>query len=130
MDETFRGFLDRLRQTGELIDFRQPIDIRHIATLVDQSDKAILFHNVIGYDIPVVSGIIRSQARMMMAMGASEYLAIEERLKNGIAKPIAPERVATAPARDVIMKGDDVDLYKLPIPMSSIYAGGPMITAG
>ena len=26
--------------------------------------------------------------------------------------------------------GDDVDLYKLPIPMSSIYDGGPMITAG
>ena len=28
------------------------------------------------------------------------------------------------------MVGDDVDLYKLPIPMSSIYDGGPMITAG
>ena len=26
--------------------------------------------------------------------------------------------------------GDDVDLFKLPIPMSSIYDGGPMITAG
>src|SRR4029434_4976052 len=26
--------------------------------------------------------------------------------------------------------GDDVDLYKLPIPMSSIFDGGPMITAG
>lgn len=35
MDETFRGFLDRLRQVGELIDFHRPIDIRHIATLVD-----------------------------------------------------------------------------------------------
>ena len=28
------------------------------------------------------------------------------------------------------MVGDEVDLYKLPIPMSSIYDGGPMITAG
>ena len=28
------------------------------------------------------------------------------------------------------MTGDDVDLFKLPIPMSSIYDGGPMITAG
>jgi len=28
------------------------------------------------------------------------------------------------------MEGDDVDLFKLPIPMSSIYDGGPMITAG
>ena len=36
MDETFRGFLDRLRQAGELVDLHQPVDIRHIATLVDQ----------------------------------------------------------------------------------------------
>jgi 2,5-furandicarboxylate decarboxylase 1 len=30
----------------------------------------------------------------------------------------------------VRLVGDEVDLYKLPIPMSSIYDGGPMITAG
>jgi 2,5-furandicarboxylate decarboxylase 1 len=130
MDETFRGFLDRLRQVGELIDFHQPIDIRHIATLVDQSDKAVFFHKVIGYAMPVVSGIIRSRERAMMAMGATEYLEIEDRLKNGINNPIAPERVASSPTREIVMKGDDVDLYKLPIPMSSIYDGGPMITAG
>jgi 2,5-furandicarboxylate decarboxylase 1 len=112
MDETFRGFLDRLRQVGELIDFHQPIDIRHIATLVDQSDKAVFFHKVIGYAMPVVSGIIRSRERAMMAMGATEYLEIEDRLKNGINHPIAPERVASSPTREIVMKGDDVDLYK------------------
>ncbi|MGD0846699.1 UbiD family decarboxylase [Bradyrhizobium sp.] len=130
MDETFRGFLDHLRQADELVDFHQPIDIRHIATLVDQSDKALFFHNVIGYDIPVVSGIIRTRERAMMAMGATEYLQIEERLKQGLNNPIAPERVASSPTREIVMKGDEVDLYKLPIPMSSIYDGGPMITAG
>src|ERR1700735_511823 len=130
MDETFRGFLDQLRQAGELVDFHQPIDIRHIATLVDQSDKALFFHKVIGYDMPVVSGIIRTRERAMMAMGATEYLQIEERLKKGLNNPIPPERVASSPTREIVMKGDDVDLYKLPIPMSSIYDGGPMITAG
>jgi 2,5-furandicarboxylate decarboxylase 1 len=130
MNETFRGFLDRLRQVGQLIDIHQPIDIRHIATLVDQSDKALFFHKVIGYDIPVVSGIIRSRERAMMAMGASEYLQIEDRLKNGINNPIASQRAEASPTREIVMKGEDVDLYKLPIPMSSIYDGGPMITAG
>jgi hypothetical protein len=37
MQENFRQFLDRLREQNELIDLEQPIDIRHIATLVDQS---------------------------------------------------------------------------------------------
>jgi 2,5-furandicarboxylate decarboxylase 1 len=38
--EGFRGFLERLREAKELVDIRQPVDIRHVATLVDQSDKA------------------------------------------------------------------------------------------
>jgi 2,5-furandicarboxylate decarboxylase 1 len=63
MQENFRQFLDRLRQNGELVDLHQPVDIRHIATLVDQAKTALYFHNVIGYDMPVVSGIMRSPRR-------------------------------------------------------------------
>ncbi|HXW25822.1 MAG TPA: UbiD family decarboxylase, partial [Xanthobacteraceae bacterium] len=55
---------------------------------------------------------------------------IEDKLAAAIAKPIAPQRVNGSPTREVVLLGDDVDLYKLPIPMSSIYDGGPMITAG
>src|SRR5512134_4197241 len=130
MQENFRQFLDRLREQNELIDLKQPIDIRHIATLVDQSDKALLFHNVIGYDMPVVSGIIRSRERAMIGMGAKTYGDIELKLKKAIDNPIPPIMVNTARAGEVIATGDDIDLFKLPIPMSSIYDGGPMITAG
>src|SRR5438105_4166011 len=72
MNENFRQFIDRLREAKELVDLRQPVDIRHIATLVDQSDKALLFHDVIGYDMPVVSGIIRTRERSIMGMGCTE----------------------------------------------------------
>ena len=130
MQENFRQFLDRLRQTGELVDLHQPVDIRHIATLVDQAKTALFFHKVIGYDMPVVSGIIRSRERAMMSLGAETYREIEDKLTAAIAKPIPPKYVKTSPTREVVMIGDDVDLYKLPIPMSSIYDGGPMITAG
>jgi 2,5-furandicarboxylate decarboxylase 1 len=130
MQENFRQFLGRLRDAGELIDLRQPVDIRHIATLVDQSDKALLFHNVIGYDMPVVSGIIRSRERAIMSMGAKTYGDIELRLKKAIDNPIPPIMVNNSPTREVTMVGDEVDLFKIPIPMSSIYDGGPMITAG
>ena len=130
MQENFRQFLDRLRAANELIDLHQPVDIRHIATLVDQSDKALVFHNVIGYSMPVVSGIIRTQQRAMISMGAKSYGEIEARLKRGIDNPIPPIMVNTSPTREVTVTGEDVDLFKLPIPMSSIYDGGPMITAG
>ena len=129
-DETFRGFLERLRSEKELVDIKQPVDSRHIATLVDQADKALLFHQVIGYDMPVVSGIIRSQKRAIMSMGCSSYPEIEFRLQNGIENPIPPKYVEKTPVKEVIRTGKDVDLFSLPIPMFSIYDGGPMITAG
>ena len=77
LKENFRQFLDHLRSEKQMIDLKQPVDIRHIATLVDQCDKAIFFHNVIGYDMPVVSGIIRSRDRVIMSMGCTEYGQIE-----------------------------------------------------
>src|ERR1700742_3141135 len=130
MTESFRGFLDRLRQTGELVDLHQAVDIRHVATLVDQAKTALYFHNIIGYDMPMVSGIIRSRERATMALGCENFSEMEQKLATGTAKPIPPKYVKTSPTREVTMVGDDVDLYKLPIPMSSIYDGGPRITAG
>jgi len=128
--EDFRGFLERLRKEKELVDIRQPVDIRHIATLVDQSDTALYFHDVIGYDVPVVSGIIRSSRRAALSLGCASFSEIEFKLQQGIEQPIAPRYVENAPCREVVETGDKVDLYRLPIPMSSIYDGGPMITAG
>src|ERR1700719_2051352 len=130
MQENFRQFLDRLRQAGGLVALHQPVDIRHIATLVDQAKTALFFHKVIGYDVPVVSGIIRSRERAIMALGCEAYREIEDKLQQAIDRPIPPKYVKTSPAREVVLLDDAVDLYKLPIPMSSIYDGGPMITAG
>jgi 2,5-furandicarboxylate decarboxylase 1 len=128
--ESFRQFLDRLRAEKELVDIRQPVDIRHIATLVDQAESALLFHDVIGYDMPVVSGIIRSRNRAILSMGCTSYPEIEHRLQQGIDHPIPPKYVETARHKEVVETGGKVDLFRLPIPMSSIYDGGPMITAG
>ena len=75
--EGFRGYLDRLLSRNHLLDLHEPLDSRHIATLVDQSDKALLFHRVIGYDMPVVSGLIRSSERMAIGMGVERYADIE-----------------------------------------------------
>jgi 2,5-furandicarboxylate decarboxylase 1 len=129
-NEDFRGFLDRLRKEKELTDIRQPVDIRHVATLVDQSESALYFHDVIGYDMPVVSGIIRSSRRASLSLGCSGFREIEHRLQQGIDHPIPPKHVEKAVSKEVIEVDGAVDLYRLPIPMSSVYDGGPMITAG
>src|SRR5688572_15396886 len=101
-NENFREFLGRLSRENELTDIKQPVDIRHIATLVDQAKTALLFHNVIGYDIPVVSGIIRSRRRATMSMGCENYTEIEHKLQHGIDHPVPPKLVQTARHKEVI----------------------------
>ena len=120
MQENFRQFLDRLRDHRELVDLTQPSIFATIATLVDQAKTALLFHSVIGYRMPVVSGIIRTRERATMALGCANFSEIEHKLAAAIAQPIPPKRVNGSPTREVMLTGDDVDLFKLPIPMSSI----------
>src|SRR5258705_3695765 len=126
MQENFRQFRDRLRQAGALVDLPQPVDIRHIATLVDQADTALYFHNVIGYEMPVVSGLIRTRERSMLALGCETYREIEDKLTHALNHPIPPKYVKTSPTREVLVVGYEVDLSKLPIPMSSIFDARPM----
>ncbi len=129
MSASFREFVDDLRREGELVEIGKPVDIRHIATLVDQSDTALLFTDIIGYDMPVVSGLINSRERLAIAMGC-DFGDIEARLRRGIDRPIEPEMVNSGPARAVLQQGHEVDLFNLPVPLFSVLDGGPMITAG
>ena len=129
MAANFRQLLDDLGEAGELAEITRPVDIRHIATLVDQSDKALLFTNVIGYDMPVVSGVVNSRERLAIAMGC-EFGAIEAKVRDGLDRPVAPATVNSGPVREILAEGEDVDLYALPVPLFSVLDGGPMITAG
>ncbi len=128
--ETFRQFLERLRAAGELRDVRHPVDIRHIAALTADSPQALLFHQVQGYDMPVATGLMRSAGRVALGMGVDSYADIERVFSRGLAQPIAPAYVEQSPAREIVTAGDDVDLFSLPIPMTSTLDGGPTITAG
>jgi 2,5-furandicarboxylate decarboxylase 1 len=129
MAANFRELIGELRRAGELIEIAKPVDIRYIATLVDQSDKALLFTNVAGYDMPVASGVVNSRNRIAIAMGC-DFAEVEGKVRQGLDRPIEPVTVNAGPARELLLEGDDVDLYRLPIPLFSILDGGPMITAG
>lgn len=128
--DNLRDFVAKLKEAGELVELNQPVDVRHIATLVDQSDKALLFKNPIGYKMPVLSGITRSMKRAFMSMGCNSYREIETMLTRGVANPITPSRVPISTTEEVVMTGDEVNLFDLPVPLFSVHDGGPMITAG
>lgn len=123
----FREFLQQLRDKDEIIEISKPTDLRNIAALVPQSDKALLLTNVCGYAIPVVSGLLQSRDRLAIGLGVA-YEGIEKKLRLAMEHPVEPQIVKQAPAKEVILTGDKVDLYQIPVPIFSVMDGGPMIT--
>ena len=67
MSTNFREFIMDLRAAGQIREITKPVDIRHIAALVDQSETALMFSNVIGYEMPVISGLTNSRDRLAIA---------------------------------------------------------------
>src|ERR1043166_6984087 len=129
MASTFRNYLNELEKNNELSVISKATDLRNVAALVPQSEKALLFTNVQGYSMPVASGLLQSRNRLALGMGTS-YEKIEQKLRSAMDHPMPPERVKQAPVKDVIVTGDKVNLYDLPVPVFSVMDGAPMITAG
>jgi 2,5-furandicarboxylate decarboxylase 1 len=129
MKASFRDYLETLRKNDELLEITKPVDLRDVAALVAQSDKALLFKNLPGYSMSVVSGLLQSRNRIALGMGVA-YENIGDKLGKAMDKPIKPRRVTGAPVKDVVLTGKKVNLYDLPVPVFSIMDGGPMITAG
>ena len=129
MAANFRSYLDALKKNDELTVISKSTDLRDVAALVPQSDKALLFTNVRGYAMPVASGLLQSRTRIAIGMGVP-YEKIEAKLRSAMEHPVKPKRAQRAPVKDVILTKNKVDLYQLPVPVFSVMDGGPMITAG
>lgn len=128
-NEDFRGMLGRMEAAGQLRRVTRAIDPRHVNALGNKAPAAILCENVAGYDMPCVSGIYWTRARLAAALGWPEK-ELGQRFAQRIARPIAPLVVQEAACQQVVKMGDDVDLTELPIPFMHEKDGGPYISAG
>jgi 4-hydroxy-3-polyprenylbenzoate decarboxylase len=146
-------FLARLEQAGELLRITEPVSTElEITALADRAVKsggpALLFENVAGKDFPLVIGLYGSRRRMAWALGVEDLDELPRRLRElldvrlgggliGLAaqlpklrelKALAPRRVRSGPVHEVVWRGDDVDLGRLPILKCWPQDGGPFVT--
>jgi 3-polyprenyl-4-hydroxybenzoate decarboxylase len=95
MATNFRGYLDTLKKNHELTVISKATDLRDLAALVPQSDKALLFTNVRGYSMPVASGLLQSRNRLALGMGAA-YEKIAAKLRTAMDHPSSQARCKSA----------------------------------
>lgn len=126
-----RSFLQKIRDSGELLEIRRAVDpVRELGAVLnacERAGKAAYFHNVNGHQVPVVGALLSSPSRIALALDCSES-EVRARMAAATEKPIAPKSVSSAPCQEVVI--DKPDLAKWPIPTHSPLDAGPFITAG
>ena len=150
-----REFTSFLEERGELRRVSAPVDTRlEISEIADRMIKsggpALLFENPEGYDIPVLINIFGSKRRMAWALGLDDLDDVATRVQGildlvqgppeGIGNKLRtlgqlvnlasarPRTISNPPCQDVVIQGDDVDLFKFPNLQCWPMDGGPYIT--
>jgi 4-hydroxy-3-polyprenylbenzoate decarboxylase len=153
-----REFIEKLEAEGELKRIRHPVDPKlEITAICDrvlkQNGPALLFENVVGFNMPVLANLFGTARRVALGMGADSTEALREtgRLLAWLRQPdppqglkeawqnlpvfkkvldMAPKKVSKAPCQEIVLEGEAVDLARLPAQTCWPEDAGPLITWG
>lgn len=154
--DDLRAFIAELERAGELRRIAAEVDPEfEITEIVDRLSKsggpAVLFERVRGSALPVVANLFGSARRAALALGAEDVDEVAQRLRSlvGLIKrrpkgvgdwlgllpdirpvlAMPPKAVrGAAPVQDVVLRGDEVDLGRLPLLRCWPGDGGRFIT--
>ena len=150
MFHDLRDYLHRLRREGDVVEITAPVDAKLEAAeihrrVIAAGGPALLFTNVTGADVPLVSNLFGTVRRAELAFGdrplrlirrlvhLAETLLPPTPAKLWDARDVAGEllrvgmrRRSTGPVLDIV--SSDVRLDRLPIVTSWPEDGGPFIT--
>ncbi|MDA1193400.1 MAG: menaquinone biosynthesis decarboxylase [Candidatus Poribacteria bacterium] len=148
-------FVAELERLGELKRITARVSpYLEISEITDRTTKAggpaLLFENVEGSDVPLLINAYGSERRMTLALGVESFAEIADEISEmihlsppqgliekmriaGMLAKIAkfpPKRVRSGACQEVVLTGDDIDLYKFPIITCWPDDGGPYVTLG
>jgi UbiD family decarboxylase len=89
----------------------------------------LLFKNVAGHDFPVVCNVFASRQRIARMAGLEER-ELATGWARATARRLPPVTCDQAPAQEVVLQGDEVDLRRYPIPVHFEADAGRYITGG
>jgi UbiD family decarboxylase len=126
-----REYLDLLESKKLLHRITAEVDLQHeigaiTARSLERKGPALWFDNIKGYrGIPLVTNIISTTPQLAVAFNTE---ADEERIHhavvNGMQNRIPSVTLNTGPCKEVIVKGDDIDIDTVPTPVWHEHDGG------
>lgn len=153
--KNLRDFLSLLEERGELKRIAVPVSPRlEITEIADRMVKsrgpALLFESVEGHSAPTLVNIFGTHKRVALALGVEDVEELADRVRRllsmaqgppaglggkmralgdliGLARS-QPNMVRRAPCQEVVLTGDDVDLFTMPIITCWPLDAAPFIT--
>ncbi len=133
MAKDLREFIGELEAAKELIRVKDELSTQFevsaaINILKNKYDKAIIFEQVRGYDVPVVANVLGSRKKLAMALGVGEdeYEAAYLERKDTFIKPELKE----SDLPDEVSIDKDVDILKvMPVLTHSEKDAGPYLSS-
>jgi 4-hydroxy-3-polyprenylbenzoate decarboxylase len=127
------GELQRISRTvdwnlevGAII--RRAMDLKAPAPLFEQINGYPAGYRILGAPVAPSRRPSRYFTRMALALGmnvkSTAQDIIEEYIRRKNRPKISPRQVSTAPCKEVICKGEEVDLFRLPVPLLHAGDGG------
>lgn len=116
-----RGFLELVarKRKADYVEVTTAVSPRYetaaIVTALEAKRRSplLVFRNIEGTKLPVVTNVGGSMGRLALALGCP-LSQVGARFEQAAAERIAPVVVDDAPAHEVVLRGDDVDLGMLP----------------
>ena len=137
MPQDLRSYIDQVKseRPGDFVTISKEVDPAYeiTATIVKMEQVAkrrpvIVFENVKGTDFPVMSNMHASRPRLAMALKCSPR-DMQKTFLAAMENPIPPKEINTGPCKEIVLKGDAVDMRALPQIVHHGGDGGPYITA-
>ena len=126
-----RRFVEKLVDAGEVVIHDDPVSLVDLSARIDETPKASLFRQVGQEKFEMIAAVSGSRKRLAMAFGVGESEVIAEYTRR-MANPQKYVEVSSeqAPVHQVIKKGDEIDLMRLPFHLQHEYDGAPYISSG
>lgn len=131
-----RSFIEKAREEfpEDVLTISKEVDPRfEMTALVAKLEQErrfpiLIFENVKGCDFQVVTNVHASRRRLAAAIGSEPRSAVAGYLKR-IQHPLPPKEVSTGPVKEMIFRGDQLDLRTLPQIVHHEGDAGPYLTA-
>ena len=137
MQKDLRSFLQCLESQGpdEFVRVKKEISPKYETTAIlfklENQTKfpAVYFEKLEGYSIPAIANLHATRKRLALALETDESNLVEE-YRSREQTRIPPELVKDGPAREVVYRGGEVDLGRLPLFIHFDINTAPYVTAG